>query len=320
MSSLALFVRSALLLAALPQAFATLYITHPLTSTTCTGGKQCTVTWVDDGVAPTLGAIGSCYVGLYNNNGVLVQQIEPVDVASVHSLTFTLDPKAGPNSNKYYINFTSIDPSKGYNEFSTFFTLNGMSGSLSHPDPSDTSAISVPSTVASPAPQSIHTTITVGLPSPSVSASVSGSGSVSGPASSHSDSSSGSLSTTASPSTPPSSINSAPSGSLSSRSLPVSPSLATPPVSSVASGSPTSSFITIRTSSASPPPLSATTLVVPPPPTSLSPVFSAASTDTPAPSAASGSSQTSGAVGARQGVDLTGICIGAMIITVWSWI
>ena len=76
--------------------------------TTCIGGQSCDVEWLDNGDAPLLTTIGPCFVGLFNGQGVsrvfpgavpltlivrvqqLIQQIEPVDVASVHSLTFTV--------------------------------------------------------------------------------------------------------------------------------------------------------------------------------------------------------------------------------------
>ncbi|KAI0725082.1 hypothetical protein C8Q72DRAFT_854465 [Fomitopsis betulina] len=77
---------------------ATLYVNNPVATSICYGEQPCTVTWLDDGQAPLLSDIGACYVGLYNGNGTLIQQIEPVNVANVHSLTFTPDPAAGPNS------------------------------------------------------------------------------------------------------------------------------------------------------------------------------------------------------------------------------
>ncbi|KAH9929047.1 uncharacterized protein BXZ73DRAFT_48269 [Epithele typhae] len=77
---------------------ADLYLTSPLPDTTCTGGKTCTVNWVDDGVQPLIPVIGPCYVALYNGNMRLIQQIEPVDVSSQHSLDFTPDPNSGPDS------------------------------------------------------------------------------------------------------------------------------------------------------------------------------------------------------------------------------
>ncbi|OCH88717.1 hypothetical protein OBBRIDRAFT_836368 [Obba rivulosa] len=76
---------------------ATIFVTSPASGGTCSGGSSCTVEWVDNGEAPLLSTIGPCFVGLYNGNDVLVQQIEPVDVANLHSLTFTPDPNAGPS-------------------------------------------------------------------------------------------------------------------------------------------------------------------------------------------------------------------------------
>ncbi|KAH9848623.1 hypothetical protein C2E23DRAFT_738885 [Lenzites betulinus] len=77
---------------------ATLYVTQPRAASSCSGGKPCTVEWLDDGTAPFLSQIGPCSVGLYNGAHVLVQQIAPVDISAVHSLQFTPDPHAGPNS------------------------------------------------------------------------------------------------------------------------------------------------------------------------------------------------------------------------------
>ncbi|KAI0088270.1 hypothetical protein BDY19DRAFT_189303 [Irpex rosettiformis] len=317
MTKLSFFVRSALFLqlVTLPYcAMGNLYITHPLTSTTCTGGKQCEVDWVDDGTAPFVSDIGPCYVGLYNGNGVLVQQIEPVDVASVHSLTFTPDSKAGPISSKYYINFTGIDTSKEFQGFSTFFTLTGMSGSLSHPNPSDTSVIPVPSTVASPPPQSIQTTITVGGPQPSASSS-SSSGSFSGSSSSQSNQTvSNSRSGTSS-----STVTTSASSSVTSP--PPSPSPATPSISSgvtsVTSLS-SSSFITIRTSSPFPsPPQSSTTLIISAFPTN----FLSSSDSTVVPSAIAGASQTNSASGLKpeQGAGMLSVAFGAMVMVALAW-
>ncbi|KAM5536821.1 hypothetical protein V8D89_009539 [Ganoderma adspersum] len=122
---------------------ATLYITSPLPATVCTGGKPCTVEWFDDGVSPLLADIGACHVALYNGEQKLIQQINPVDVSAQHGLQFTPDPKAGPNSSTYYINFTSVNPVDGaaYHEFSTFFTINSMKGSFNSPISSDASAV-----------------------------------------------------------------------------------------------------------------------------------------------------------------------------------
>ncbi|KAH9936702.1 hypothetical protein B0H21DRAFT_878690 [Amylocystis lapponica] len=151
-----------------------LYVNDPVASTTCNGGQPCTVTWLDDGSQPLLSGIGACYVGLYNGNNVLVQQIEPVDVASVHSLQFTPDPGAGPDSGTYYINFTAINPVDGarYIQYSAFFTMASMSGSFVSPIASDTSTLSVPSTVLSPPPNSVITPTASGSSNSGSSASI----------------------------------------------------------------------------------------------------------------------------------------------------
>ncbi|KAI0657511.1 hypothetical protein C8Q70DRAFT_919389 [Cubamyces menziesii] len=77
---------------------ATLYVIEPTAGSTCSGGKPCTVAWLDDGTAPLLAEIGATHVALYNGEHVLVQQIDPVDISVVHAFTFTPDPNAGSNS------------------------------------------------------------------------------------------------------------------------------------------------------------------------------------------------------------------------------
>ncbi|KAI0672397.1 hypothetical protein C8Q78DRAFT_970980 [Trametes maxima] len=79
---------------------ASLYVIQPRSGFACSGGKPCTVEWLDDGLSPLLSQIGATYIALYNGDNVLVQQIEPVDLSLVHSLQFTPDPKAGPSSDR----------------------------------------------------------------------------------------------------------------------------------------------------------------------------------------------------------------------------
>ncbi|KAF8958094.1 hypothetical protein BDZ97DRAFT_1668894 [Flammula alnicola] len=75
-----------------------LYVVQPLQGSTCRGGESCTITWLDDGIRPLLSAVGVSTVGLYTGKQQLVQTIPPVDVSSVHSITFKPNPSAGPNS------------------------------------------------------------------------------------------------------------------------------------------------------------------------------------------------------------------------------
>ncbi|EPQ51804.1 hypothetical protein GLOTRDRAFT_48095 [Gloeophyllum trabeum ATCC 11539] len=76
---------------------AALYVVSPAAGSTCHGGQPCTVTWLDNGEEPLLSSIGACTVGLYTGTDELLQQIEPVNVGSAHSLQFTPDPAVGPN-------------------------------------------------------------------------------------------------------------------------------------------------------------------------------------------------------------------------------
>ncbi|KAK7683815.1 hypothetical protein QCA50_013191 [Cerrena zonata] len=150
---------------------ATIFVTAPLAGSECHGGQPCTVQWLDNGAVPLLSTIGPCHVGLYNGEHVLVQQIDPVNVASVHSFQFTPDPQAGPSSDTYYVNFTSLNPigdAANYYQYSPFFKLTGMSGSFASPLASATSTLAVPSSIASASPNSVSVTVTVGASTSSV--------------------------------------------------------------------------------------------------------------------------------------------------------
>ncbi|KAH8101680.1 hypothetical protein BXZ70DRAFT_1063742 [Cristinia sonorae] len=152
---------------------ATIYVTSPREGSSCTGGSRCSIQWLDNGVAPFLSDIGPCRVGLYNGQGRLVEQIDDVDVGATHAIVFVPDPNAGPNSDSYYINFTSLDPVGNppqiYSQFSVLFTLDGMTGSLASPVPSDTvpptpsftSTIAIPTPSTSSSSTSIPTTTSV---------------------------------------------------------------------------------------------------------------------------------------------------------------
>ncbi|RXW23236.1 hypothetical protein EST38_g2649 [Candolleomyces aberdarensis] len=88
---------------------AALYVVTPLSGSTCRGGQPCTVTWLDNGQTPLLSAIGVTHVALYTGTLKLVQTLPPVDVSSTLSFTFTPNPAAGPNSDAYYLAFTSTE-------------------------------------------------------------------------------------------------------------------------------------------------------------------------------------------------------------------
>ncbi|KAI0316873.1 hypothetical protein OF83DRAFT_1124377 [Amylostereum chailletii] len=137
-----------------PFARAEFFVVNPSESTTCHAGQSCKVQWLDNGERPLLANMGPCYVGLYRGKQQLIQQLDPVDVSSVHSLDFTPQANAGPNSNTYYVAFTSVslkqaNSSRPYIGYSPNFTLDGMSGTLDTPIASLTSSIPIPPSISS---------------------------------------------------------------------------------------------------------------------------------------------------------------------------
>ncbi|KAJ8515132.1 hypothetical protein ONZ45_g7411 [Pleurotus djamor] len=84
-----------------------IYVVRPSAGSTCRGGQDCQLQWLDDGTSPLLSAIGSCTVGLYFGSQQLVQPLGTVDVSGRRSFTFQVNPQAGPNSDKYYIALVS---------------------------------------------------------------------------------------------------------------------------------------------------------------------------------------------------------------------
>ncbi|EIM87498.1 uncharacterized protein STEHIDRAFT_96635 [Stereum hirsutum FP-91666 SS1] len=148
----------------IPLCFAALYVTSPNVGTTCHAGQSCTIEWLDDGTQPLLSTVGICTVGLYYGELQLVQSIEAVDVSSVHSLTFTPNAEAGPDSSSYYVAFTSTsftNNSGAYQSFTPAFALDGMSGSFSSPVASLTSTLPIPTTLSSATSPAEISTITL---------------------------------------------------------------------------------------------------------------------------------------------------------------
>jgi len=122
----------------LSNVLATVFMTSPTASTTCTGGQQCTISWNDDGKPPTLVQFGLASIGIFVgsvSSQTEIQHIQDgVNVATTAAVQFTVNPSIGPNSNVYFIRFTSAafkDPNNAAfpaESFTAKFTLNGMSG------------------------------------------------------------------------------------------------------------------------------------------------------------------------------------------------
>jgi len=119
---------------------ATVFMTSPTAQTTCTGGNKCSISWNDDGKAPTLTQFGLASIGIWVgsvNSQTEIQHIQDgVNVATTAAVQFTVDPSIGPDSNVYFVRFTSAaakDPNNAAfpaEAFSAKFTLNGMKGTF----------------------------------------------------------------------------------------------------------------------------------------------------------------------------------------------
>ncbi|KAJ2919682.1 hypothetical protein MD484_g718, partial [Candolleomyces efflorescens] len=133
-----MFTKAFVLLALAAQAFAGVSITAPIASTTFSGGKQATITWIDNGSAPSLKDFGPARISIYAGNALQqtsLQVIAPsVDVSTQQAVTFTVDPTIGPNSSEYFIRVESLSlkdsaqPQYPALAFSAKFTLNEMTG------------------------------------------------------------------------------------------------------------------------------------------------------------------------------------------------
>lgn len=132
---------AAALVAASP-ALAELSITAPIAGTTCTGGQVCDVTWNDNRQGVSLAQQGNCTVALYTGNSQQQTFLQPIayptaiNVSTIQTIQFTVDPTIGPNSDQYFIRFSSTtlanptSPTNPYLSFSAKFALTGMSGTF----------------------------------------------------------------------------------------------------------------------------------------------------------------------------------------------
>jgi len=135
-----MFSSTFVVLAFSASAFANVFVTAPVSSTTFPAGKPATLTWQDDGKQPTLQAFGPAIVSIYAGNSqqqTLLQTISPsVDVSTTQAVIFTPDPTIGSSGNEYFIRFQSISLKDSTNPlypalaFSAKFSLSGMTGTF----------------------------------------------------------------------------------------------------------------------------------------------------------------------------------------------
>jgi len=123
-----------------PAVLAGPFFTSPIATTSCAAGQQCTISWQDDGAAPTLADYGDCTIGVYagsQNQQSLMQAVAPANAATTGSIIFTPDATMGENSGSYFIKMISVNTADPTNPqykataYSAMFTLTGMTGAFS---------------------------------------------------------------------------------------------------------------------------------------------------------------------------------------------
>ncbi|KAI0753338.1 hypothetical protein C8Q80DRAFT_1097412 [Daedaleopsis nitida] len=128
------------LAAAVAPAFATVYTTSPVDSSSWTANQQQTISWQDDGTAPSLKDFGMAKVSVYVGNQqqqTLVQSIsDTVDVSTTSSIVFTPEASVGENGKYYFVRFESVNLKDPKNPqypalaFSSKYTMSGMTGTF----------------------------------------------------------------------------------------------------------------------------------------------------------------------------------------------
>ncbi|KAI0767291.1 hypothetical protein C8Q74DRAFT_946760 [Fomes fomentarius] len=108
-----MFSSALLILAAVAPAFATVYVTAPVDSTSWTANQEQTVSWQDDNTAPALKDFGlskvSVYVGNQNQQTLVQSIVDSVDVSTTSSIKFTPEASVGENGKYYFVRFESIN-------------------------------------------------------------------------------------------------------------------------------------------------------------------------------------------------------------------
>jgi len=122
-------------------ASANIYVTNPVTSTTCTPGTSCLVQWADDGNAPFLATIGVCSIAVCTGGNIAQTCLQTIsastDVSQNAQVSFVPDSTIGPSATDlYFIKFTALtyksasNPAEPFTAFSSKFSLAGMTGTF----------------------------------------------------------------------------------------------------------------------------------------------------------------------------------------------
>jgi hypothetical protein len=136
-----MFSKVLVVLAVASAAFATVFVTAPIASTSYAAGKSAVVQWQESGSAPSLADFGPSMISIYVGNAQQQTRLQTLnsstDVSKVSSINFTPDATIGPNGSEYFIRFESISlkdatqPQFPALAFSAKFALTGMTGVFS---------------------------------------------------------------------------------------------------------------------------------------------------------------------------------------------
>ncbi|RKP06741.1 hypothetical protein THASP1DRAFT_31446 [Thamnocephalis sphaerospora] len=111
-------------------AYANFYPTFPVGDSVWPAGTQQTITWQDDGSAPSLDAIPSFKLELQTGTDAAQKTLAVVGTTidpKSKSIRFTIPANIGPSGKVYFFRFT---PSVGEIKWTTRFTLTGATGTF----------------------------------------------------------------------------------------------------------------------------------------------------------------------------------------------
>ncbi|KAF8684973.1 Ser-Thr-rich glycosyl-phosphatidyl-inositol-anchored membrane family [Rhizoctonia solani] len=127
----------ALAAALVPAVHANIFITEPVSSTTCQAGQPCNIKWKDDSKTPTLAEIGDVFVTLCTGGAqqqTVLQDLGATNAATTGAIQFVPNGSVGEDSSEYFIKMVSVNmadpanPQYKTSAYSAKFTLKGMTG------------------------------------------------------------------------------------------------------------------------------------------------------------------------------------------------
>ncbi|GAA6008489.1 uncharacterized protein JCM10292_006942 [Rhodotorula paludigena] len=132
------FSSAAVLALSLPAALAKPFIYKPVAASHYAAGDSFTISWRDDGNAPSWTEFGRTSIGLYSGSSQVQYRLAQVglieDASQTSEVRITIDPVWGPDSDEYFIRLDSeaaTDTSGApLQSFSARFALSGMTGAF----------------------------------------------------------------------------------------------------------------------------------------------------------------------------------------------